>query len=132
MNRWEGILNFMYCRLQRLFKYNLSIFFFFNDTATTEIYTLSLHDALPISFHQFTGEITLVANVFLAFPALHAIERRLGGENVLAGDQLLHVAGEKSKQQRPAGGPLHAPVGPREDFLVAQPAAVQKGPAHAR
>src|SRR6266566_321906 len=28
-----------------------SAFFFFNDTATTEIYTLSLHDALPISFH---------------------------------------------------------------------------------
>src|SRR5437667_8112282 len=26
-------------------------FFFFNDTATTEIYTLSLHDALPILFH---------------------------------------------------------------------------------
>src|SRR3712207_8939898 len=25
--------------------------FFFNDTATTEIYTLSLHDALPISVH---------------------------------------------------------------------------------
>src|SRR2546423_12002981 len=28
--------------------YILKIFFFFNDTATTEIYTLSLHDALPI------------------------------------------------------------------------------------
>src|SRR6267378_5542695 len=27
----------------------VNIFFFFNDTATTEIYTLSLHDALPIS-----------------------------------------------------------------------------------
>src|SRR5690242_21829590 len=27
----------------------LFVFFFFNDTATTEIYTLSLHDALPIS-----------------------------------------------------------------------------------
>src|SRR6266511_6300979 len=27
----------------------LCVFFFFNDTATTEIYTLSLHDALPIS-----------------------------------------------------------------------------------
>src|SRR2546422_2246155 len=27
----------------------LDLFFFFNDTATTEIYTLSLHDALPIS-----------------------------------------------------------------------------------
>src|SRR2546428_321465 len=28
-------------------------FFFFNDTATTEIYTLSLHDALPISAERF-------------------------------------------------------------------------------
>src|SRR6266508_2839993 len=28
---------------------HLFYFFFFNDTATTEIYTLSLHDALPIS-----------------------------------------------------------------------------------
>src|SRR5258705_4824688 len=28
-----------------------SLFFFFNDTATTEIYTLSLHDALPICVH---------------------------------------------------------------------------------
>src|SRR5256885_13996312 len=27
------------------------LFFFFNDTATTEIYTLSLHDALPICHH---------------------------------------------------------------------------------
>src|ERR1022692_3936463 len=27
---------------------NFLVFFFFNDTATTEIYTLSLHDALPI------------------------------------------------------------------------------------
>src|SRR2546430_8462542 len=30
---------------------SLFIFFFFNDTATTEIYTLSLHDALPICGH---------------------------------------------------------------------------------
>src|SRR2546421_932582 len=28
------------------------LFFFFNDTATTEIYTLSLHDALPICFAE--------------------------------------------------------------------------------
>src|SRR2546422_5942774 len=28
------------------------LFFFFNDTATTEIYTLSLHDALPISHEE--------------------------------------------------------------------------------
>src|SRR2546430_8207196 len=30
-------------------------FFFFNDTATTEIYTLSLHDALPIYRHRGRG-----------------------------------------------------------------------------
>src|SRR3712207_8792763 len=30
-------------------------FFFFNDTATTEIYTLSLHDALPISSARWPG-----------------------------------------------------------------------------
>src|SRR5260370_29866470 len=32
-----------------------SFFFFFNDTATTEIYTLSLHDALPISRTRSSG-----------------------------------------------------------------------------
>src|SRR2546426_5159435 len=30
-------------------------FFFFNDTATTEIYTLSLHDALPISYQRWAS-----------------------------------------------------------------------------
>src|SRR5438045_9422745 len=35
----------------------LTLFFFFNDTATTEIYTLSLHDALPIS-NAFVGPPT--------------------------------------------------------------------------
>src|SRR2546428_6139148 len=30
----------------------MRLFFFFNDTATTEIYTLSLHDALPISLER--------------------------------------------------------------------------------
>src|SRR2546430_9017651 len=30
-------------------------FFFFNDTATTEIYTLSLHDALPIFTHRYSA-----------------------------------------------------------------------------
>src|SRR2546425_6440318 len=31
------------------------LLFFFNDTATTEIYTLSLHDALPISLARLPG-----------------------------------------------------------------------------
>jgi len=33
----------------------LFLFFFFNDTATTEIYTLSLHDALPISIRAWAN-----------------------------------------------------------------------------
>src|SRR2546429_4856061 len=35
------------------------VFFFFNDTATTEIYTLSLHDALPISAFAAVGGASL-------------------------------------------------------------------------
>src|SRR5229473_3173617 len=50
-------LAYLVCRLlleKKKHKPSLSLlffffFFFFNDTATTEIYTLSLHDALPIS-----------------------------------------------------------------------------------
>src|SRR2546430_15936369 len=42
-------------------------FFFFNDTATTEIYTLSLHDALPILF----------AATLSAVPVLKARTRRI-------------------------------------------------------
>src|SRR2546422_5041254 len=38
--------------MQRRWEYRLRLFFFFNDTATTEIYTLSLHDALPISHER--------------------------------------------------------------------------------
>src|SRR5256885_10852189 len=37
------MMSFLSCDLSHRF-----LFFFFNDTATTEIYTLSLHDALPI------------------------------------------------------------------------------------
>src|SRR5256885_537989 len=41
------------------------MFFFFNDTATTEIYTLSLHDALPISLAL--GTTAPVASVIVPF-----------------------------------------------------------------
>ena len=45
-------------------------FFFFNDTATTEIYTLSLHDALPISaiavYVEGTPPLNLSASVWAA------------------------------------------------------------------
>src|SRR5256885_17230244 len=51
-------------------------FFFFNDTATTEIYTLSLHDALPICLFKVVGEGGVAAGV-------RRIEA-VTGENALA------------------------------------------------
>src|SRR5271165_4375459 len=51
-------------------------FFFFNDTATTEIYTLSLHDALPISVAG-VGE---VAVLLVALPA--RIQEPAAGQDV--------------------------------------------------
>src|SRR3989442_6327778 len=49
---------------------SLSFYFFFNDTATTEIYTLSLHDALPIcrglaecgQLHQLSGPLSAASH----------------------------------------------------------------------
>src|SRR5258708_33231869 len=40
--------NSRHCLIYLCAHFASSLFFFFNDTATTEIYTLSLHDALPI------------------------------------------------------------------------------------
>src|SRR5258708_16876831 len=45
----------------------ISLFFFFNDTATTEIYTLSLHDALPIYPYRKSVKLLLF---------IHAVVRR--------------------------------------------------------
>src|SRR3712207_7320765 len=54
---------------------NPCFFFFFNDTATTEIYTLSLHDALPISAGGSTGLDSAsglpVASPTATFPGSH-------------------------------------------------------------
>src|SRR5205807_9367856 len=48
--------------------------FFFNDTATTEIYTLSLHDALPISLHEV---ITFLVSMQISISSLqtHNVNR---------------------------------------------------------
>src|SRR5256886_8902072 len=49
-------------------------FFFFNDTATTEIYTLSLHDALPISARS-TASVLAVGFVARFFPSTELTKR---------------------------------------------------------
>src|SRR5436309_4657368 len=46
-------------RLHPLLSHRVSLFFFFNDTATTEIYTLSLHDALPISARGYRTRVRI-------------------------------------------------------------------------
>src|SRR5256885_7274288 len=58
----------------------IAIFFFFNDTATTEIYTLSLHDALPIS------EDDSVANFLLQLVERHVgLVPAVGGDDAFVG-----------------------------------------------
>src|SRR2546426_12755902 len=54
----------MYCGYSLRAPFILS-FFFFNDTATTEIYTLSLHDALPIYMKRITLPKILDSLVYL-------------------------------------------------------------------
>src|SRR2546430_11697094 len=45
---------------------SLFFFFFFNDTATTEIYTLSLHDALPICGGQCHAQMKMISGRWCA------------------------------------------------------------------
>src|SRR3712207_8532637 len=58
-------------------------FFFFNDTATTEIYTLSLHDALPICGH---GRARLRSHRVPVVGVGAARWRRLRRRGVLGGE----------------------------------------------
>src|SRR2546427_12792757 len=57
-------------------------FFFFNDTATTEIYTLSLHDALPISMERAEAIVLPGVGHFAAL--IRAIDERGLREPLLA------------------------------------------------
>src|SRR2546426_1094319 len=78
------------------------IFFFFNDTATTEIYTLSLHDALPI------------------FAGVRAAETPpVGGLRIL--DRIHAVRGEQRKQDRKAAQDMRVHVAAIVDDDVERP-----------
>src|SRR2546425_10459273 len=82
-----------------------SIFFFFNDTATTEIYTLSLHDALPISLRcrARTGRRGRVdrRRRHDAVRAIHRRRRNLSGD---VGDDGLREAFSLDLRQDGRGG----------------------------
>src|SRR5690348_18214514 len=68
------------------------MFFFFKDTATTEIYTLSLHDALPISFN---GDVGMGRKV------LQIDDRHLDVLAIEPGLRLCLVAGSDAGQRKP-------------------------------
>src|SRR2546427_13250349 len=81
-------------------------FFFFNDTATTEIYTLSLHDALP----DLAGHRHELALALLVLDELHLrLRRRLREEVVNA-----RLAGDGRRGARVVAGDHHRadPHGP--------------------
>src|SRR6266498_5748984 len=66
-----------------------SFFFFFNDTATTEIYTLSLHDALPI--YSLDG-VTTALELELGTSEVAAWYReRSAGERINYGVSIGHI-----------------------------------------
>src|SRR2546430_8990541 len=75
----------------------VSHLFFFNDTATTEIYTLSLHDALPISLPCDGGRNERSADQgFLG--AGQKVRRELGLEDITQGpgsERSIHVRSEE-------------------------------------
>src|SRR2546429_4226404 len=73
-----------------------SFFFFFNDTATTEIYTLSLHDALPI----LPGDRQASAAL--------AEADRLAGPQVGHAGHLVPVVAQRERAARRLGGQLRS------------------------
>src|SRR5256885_16663139 len=77
------------------------VFFFFNDTATTEIYTLSLHDALPISLGVVHPDLCPREDFEPYFEHLSQLDLR--GYFALARDLLTHDASDLLDQ-------IHLPV----------------------
>src|SRR3712207_8664587 len=65
------------------------MFFFFNDTATTEIYTLSLHDALPIYRNEPVADVDGVTYV----DDSKATNPHAAGASLAAYDSVVWVAG---------------------------------------
>src|SRR2546426_2057703 len=75
------------------------VVFFFNDTATTEIYTLSLHDALPIFVPvQPRGEVAQLMQRHVQVPAAR-VHRAQGDQSPIDGPARVRLlAGERSEE----------------------------------
>src|SRR2546426_6498967 len=73
----------------------LSLFFFFNDTATTEIYTLSLHDALPIFLAVDGGVLDVAVQLLEVLRVEDRDEQRCPLGAVLLVQELQHERSEE-------------------------------------
>src|SRR6266446_2016645 len=101
-----------------MFLYFLFFFFFFNDTATTEIYTLSLHDALPISF---------VRDLFLSRSFLFAHRFTFGRSTRSSRNSIGPLMSRRLRWARSSGGAVGSPI--FSIALAASSAAREERPA---
>src|SRR2546426_11713524 len=89
-------------------------FFFFNDTATTEIYTLSLHDALPILHRPVAQQRYVDPHRVHVRPDPHALVGAVDALQVVLADpdpdEAVHVGRERGVVPG-VGGPDHEPGG---------------------
>src|SRR5258708_32715811 len=103
---------------------SLSLFFFFNDTATTEIYTLSLHDALPIystrnktrdglirvrNIRALNGRFnTSITHAYsIVIGSKHITLNATGGGFLTASKQFRHGAPSKSRSNTASNSTKH-------------------------
>src|SRR5438309_9610566 len=101
---------------------HLYLFFFFNDTATTEIYTLSLHDALPISRNKTRDGLIRVRNIralngrfntsithaySIVIGSKHITLNATGGGFLTASKQFRHGATSKSRSNTASNSTKH-------------------------
>src|SRR3712207_7470850 len=71
--------------------------FFFNDTATTEIYTLSLHDALPIYDRHVLGQVhELDTHGGPVLVVAHAVDR--GADDAATGGDGVQLVTQRSEE----------------------------------
>src|SRR2546429_2038533 len=102
--------------------FQISIFFFFNDTATTEIYTLSLHDALPIcccfssSSARSLSEPFTRGSIFTSSGSLDRKSTRLNSSH----GYISYAVFCLKKKQKQAHSPLHPTqyITPRAELCV--------------
>src|SRR3989454_7772044 len=72
------------------------IFFFFNDTATTEIYTLSLHDALPIFSAVIGTQLPGPGAIYLS-QSLKFVKPVKSGDRITARVEVIEVIRDRNR-----------------------------------